>query len=193
MLVNANYLTHEINLTEMGEGVTMLVAGKQPVPIQFGFIPWGIRSLLLIPLIQTNRRIRHPAAGRRWQLDPQCIPSRGRLWGLHFLLPAFLNLILTASGVAVLTSNVRGFLLLFMPDLSWLAMISGGFALAWTFLRTNLDFADGSKTWQCATRNYLKIKFEESRIAKKFGTNLVSFIMRDDLERQLLDYQQVGR
>jgi hypothetical protein len=49
-----------------------------------------------------------------------------------------LNLIPIASGLALLTSNLRGFLLLFMPDLSWLALISGGFALVWSFLRTGL-------------------------------------------------------
>ncbi len=138
LLVNANYFTHEINLTEVGEGIAMLVAGKQPAPIQFGFIPWAIRSLLLIPLIQIAGVLATLRRVGRWRCDPQRIPSRGKLWGLHLLLPAFFNLILTASGVAILTSNVRGFLLLFMPDLSWLAILSGGFALVWTFLRTKI-------------------------------------------------------
>lgn len=138
MLVNVNYLTHEMSLTEIGEGVSIMLAGKQPAPIQFGAIPWAIRSLLLIPFFQMIDVITTLRRVRSWHRDPQSIPSRRQLWGLHLLLPAFLNLTLTASGVAVLTSNVRGFLLLFMPDLSWLAMISGGFALAWTFLRTRL-------------------------------------------------------
>ncbi len=138
ILANVNYITHEISLTEVGAGVSAMLAGKQPAPIQFGAIPWAIRSLLLIPLIQMIGMIATLRRVHRWHREPQSVPSREQLWGLHLLLPAFLNLILTASGVAILTSNVRGFLLLFMPDLSWLAMISGGFALVWTCLRTHL-------------------------------------------------------
>ena len=46
------------------------------------------------------------------------------------------NLIPVVGGLALLTSNLRGFLMLFIPDLSSLAVISGSFALMWTFFRT---------------------------------------------------------
>jgi hypothetical protein len=42
--------------------------------------------------------------------------------------------------LGLLTSGVLKFWLLFMPDLSWLALICGGFALVWTFVRTRLIF-----------------------------------------------------
>lgn len=136
MLVNVNYLTHEISLTEVGAGIAMLLAGKQPAPIQFGFIPWLVRSSLLIPLLQMVGVISTLRLLARWRRDPHRLPSNRRLWGRHILPQSVLNLGLAAGGLAVLTNNVRGFLMLFMPDISWLAIISGGFALLWTILRT---------------------------------------------------------
>jgi hypothetical protein len=38
----------------------------------------------------------------------------------------------------VLTSSLRGFWMLFMPDLSWLAMVCGACAAVWTGVRTGL-------------------------------------------------------
>jgi hypothetical protein len=34
--------------------------------------------------------------------------------------------------------KMRGFWKLFMPDFSWIAMVCGGFAGIWAFLRTGL-------------------------------------------------------
>jgi hypothetical protein len=48
------------------------------------------------------------------------------------------NLSLVAAAVYLLGSKMLGFLLLFAPDFSWIALISGGFAGIWAFLRTGL-------------------------------------------------------
>lgn len=149
MLVNANYLTHEISLTEIGEGVTMLAAEKQPAPIQFGVIPWLIRATLLIPLLQIFGVITTFRMVRSWRRDTQRIPGRRRMWWQHIIIPALLNMILITCGLLIVTSTVRGFLLLFMPDLSWLAMICGGFALVWLPLRTTMilrAYSDSQKS-----------------------------------------------
>ncbi len=140
MLVNVNHFSHELTLTEVGAGVVALLAGNPPMPIQLGAIPWVLRSLLLIPILQIVGAIATLRLLGRWRRDPQRRPSRRRVWSLHILLPTVLNLIPIGSGLALLGSNLRGFLLLFMPDLAWLAIISGGFALVWTFLRTSLIF-----------------------------------------------------
>jgi hypothetical protein len=34
--------------------------------------------------------------------------------------------------------KMRGWMLLFMPDFSWIARVCGGFAAIWTFLRAGL-------------------------------------------------------
>jgi CubicO group peptidase (beta-lactamase class C family) len=138
MLVNANHFMNELTLTEVGAGVTSMLAGDQPAPIQFGAIPWVLRGLLLIPLLQIVGVVVTRRQLGLWRRDTQYHPSRRRIWGFYILPSVILNLILILSGLAVLTSNLRGFLMLFMPDLSWLAVISGSFALAWTCLRTGL-------------------------------------------------------
>jgi CubicO group peptidase (beta-lactamase class C family) len=123
---------------EVGMGVTALLAGQQPAPNQLDFIQWIMRLLPLIPLLQiagvaaTLGRLNH------WRQDPALRPSRGRLWGLHILLPLVPNLALAASAVYLRTSGVMRFLQLFMPDLAWIARISGGLAGIWAPLRSVL-------------------------------------------------------
>jgi CubicO group peptidase (beta-lactamase class C family) len=138
MLVNGNHFIRELTLSEIGEGVTALLAGEQPAPIELGFLLWVLRALLLVPVLQvigvvvTTRRL------RRWRQDPESRSEAARKWGRHILPPVLLNLIPIGAGLAVLTSNLRGFWMLFMPDLSWLAMICGACATVWTGVRTGL-------------------------------------------------------
>ena len=40
--------------------------------------------------------------------------------------------------VYLLASKMLGFVLLFAPDFAWIALICGGFAGIWAFLRTGL-------------------------------------------------------
>ena len=123
---------------EVGMGVTALLAGQQPAPIRLDFIQWIMRLLPLIPLLQiagvfvTLRSLRH------WRQDPAIRPSGGRMWGQHILLPLIPNLTLTAILVYLRSSGLLRFMHLFMPDLAWIARISGGFAGIWAFLRTGL-------------------------------------------------------
>ena len=60
------------------------------------------------------------------------------MWGEHILLPLIPNLSLAAILVYLRSSGLLRFLHLFMPDLAWIARISGGFAGIWAFLRTGL-------------------------------------------------------
>ncbi len=60
------------------------------------------------------------------------------LWGRHVLLPLIPNLSLAAILAYLRSSGLLGFLHLFMPDLAWIARISGGFAGIWAVLRTGL-------------------------------------------------------
>lgn len=59
------------------------------------------------------------------------------LIGLHILLPLIPDL-LVALTLEPMLGKRRGYLMLYMPDYSWLAMICGSFALVWSFLRTGL-------------------------------------------------------
>ena len=123
---------------EIGMGATALLADLQPAPIRLNFIQWIMRLLPLIPLLQivnvfTTLRLLH-----RWQHNPASLPSIRHLWRHNILLPLIPNISLAAILVYLRSNGLLRFMSLFMPDLSWIARISGGFAGIWTILRTGL-------------------------------------------------------
>jgi CubicO group peptidase (beta-lactamase class C family) len=138
MLLNADPYGLPPVTEELGMGATALLASQQPAPVRLEFIQWIMRLLPLLPILQivgvfaTLRRI------CRWRQDPQRRPGRGRLWGEHILLPLIPNLLLAAILVYLRSSGLLRFFQLFMPDLSWIVRISGGFAGIWALLRTGL-------------------------------------------------------
>jgi CubicO group peptidase (beta-lactamase class C family) len=138
MLVSANHVMMNLALTDLGMGVATQLAGRQPAPNGFGFMPWALRAMLLIPLLQVAGVAATLRLLRRWRRDPALRPSGGRLWGLHILLPLIANLALAAVPAYLLASRMAGFISLFMPDFSGIAFLSGGFAGIWAFLRTGL-------------------------------------------------------
>jgi CubicO group peptidase (beta-lactamase class C family) len=137
LLVNADHYGLPPVLAEVGLCLTALLAGQPPAPIQLGFIPWAMRTLLLIPLLQIAGVAATLRLLRRWRRDPQRRPSRGRMWGLHILPPLIPNLLVALTLIPML-GKMRGYLMLFNPDFSWIALICGSFAGIWTFLRTGL-------------------------------------------------------
>jgi CubicO group peptidase (beta-lactamase class C family) len=138
LLINADHYGLPPILGEVGMGLTALLAGQQPTPFRLGFIPWVMRLLPLIPLLQIMGVFATLWKVNGWCQDPTLRPGRGRMWGEHILLPLIPNLSLVAILVYVLASKLLGFLLLFTPDLSWIILICGGFAGVWAFLRTGL-------------------------------------------------------
>jgi CubicO group peptidase (beta-lactamase class C family) len=138
LLFNADPYGLPIITEEVGMGVTALLAGQPPAPIRLDFIQWIMRALPLIPLLQIVGVLATLRLLRRWREDPERRPSRGRTWGQHILLPLIPNLALVGILVSLQSSRLIRFLHLFMPDLAWIARISGGFAGIWAFLRTGL-------------------------------------------------------
>jgi CubicO group peptidase (beta-lactamase class C family) len=152
LLVNANHLMMDkMTFTEFGEGVAKMLAGERSIPNRFGAVPWALRGLPLIPVLQivgvaaTLRRL------LRWHRDPSSPPLGGRKWGRYVLLPLIPDLLVSLPLLGLLWTGTldvpllgmlgSGFLkvmLLFMPDVSWIALVCGSFALAWMALRTGL-------------------------------------------------------
>ena len=137
LLFNANHAMMKMTYDEVGMGVAQRLAGEPPAPSRFGAAPWAMRGLLLIPLLQIVGVAATLRLLRRWRRDPERRPSRGRMWGQHILLPLIPNLLVALTLIPML-SKMRGFLMLFMPDYSWIAMVCGSFAVVWSFLRTGL-------------------------------------------------------
>ncbi len=138
VLLNADPYGLPMITEEFGMGVTAVLAGQQPPPIKLEFIQWMMRFLPLIPLLQifgvaaTLQMLRH------WEQDPALRSSTERTWGQHILLPLIPNLSLAALLVFLQSSGLIRFLHLFMPDVAWIARISGAFAGVWAILRTGL-------------------------------------------------------
>jgi CubicO group peptidase (beta-lactamase class C family) len=137
LLVNADHYGLPPILAEVGWGATALLAGQQPAPIRLGFIPWAMRSLALIPLLQIADVVATLWLIRRWRRDPALRPSSRRMWGQHILLPLIPNL-LAALTLIPMQGKMRGYLMLYNPDFSWIALICGSFARLWISLRTSL-------------------------------------------------------
>jgi CubicO group peptidase (beta-lactamase class C family) len=135
LLYNVDHFTMQLTLTEISSAVVSRLAGDPPARLRFGFVPWIQRVLLLIPLLQIIDVIVTLGLLRGWRRDPRRRPDRKRVWGQHILLPLIPNLLASLTLIPVL-SKIRGFLMLFAPDFSWIARISGGFAAIWVFLRT---------------------------------------------------------
>ena len=138
LLINADHYGLPPILAEVGWGATALLAGQPPTPVRLGFMPWLMRALLLIPLLQIVDVLGTLHLVRRWRQDPHSRPSQGRFCWRHILLPLIPNLSLAAFPIYLWASKMLGFYRLFMPDLAWIAMICGGFAGIWAFLRTGL-------------------------------------------------------
>jgi CubicO group peptidase (beta-lactamase class C family) len=132
-------------IAEVGMGVTALLAGQRPEPIRLDFIQWIMRLLPLIPLLQIAGAAVGLRLARRWRQNPALRPGRGRLWGQHILLPLASNLALAACLGYLRSSGLLRFFDLFMPDLAWIARISGGFGGIWAILRSGLLLAAGGK------------------------------------------------
>jgi CubicO group peptidase (beta-lactamase class C family) len=137
LLYNVNHALIKLTFDEFGVGATERLAGVTPSRKLFGFAPWLMRSMALIPVFQligvvlTFKRI------NQWYSEPASRPSRSGLWRQHILGPLLPNLLVAATLYPAF-SKMRGWLELFMADFSWIARLSGGFAAVWTFLRTAL-------------------------------------------------------
>jgi CubicO group peptidase (beta-lactamase class C family) len=138
LLFNADPYGLPFIIEEVGMGATALLADQQPAPIKLDFIQWIFRLLPLIPLQQIAGVAVTLGFLRRWKREPESLPSQGRLWRQHILLPLIPNLTLSAMLIYLQSSGMIRFLQLFMPDLALVAKISGVFATIWVSLHTGL-------------------------------------------------------
>ena len=119
-------------------GAANLLAGGEPTPGLFGYVPWVFRGLLLVPLLQVIGVVCALRSLHRWRRDPALLPSAGRIWGRHVVLPLIPNLALAALPLFLQRTGMLRLLKLFLPDVAWLSLICGSFAGIWAFLRTGL-------------------------------------------------------
>lgn len=125
---------------ELGVGLAALLAKEQAAarpPVMSSVIPWAMRALLLLPLLQVGGCLATVRQLCRWRRDPESHPHGRSKWGRHLLLPAVVNLVLALNLAAVLGKR-RGYLRLFLPDYYWTVLVCGSFAAVWGCLRSGL-------------------------------------------------------
>jgi len=138
LLVNSDQWGLPFILMEIGDGVVALLAGKQPLPIKLGFIPWVMRALPLIPVFQivgmsiTLQRLRN------WWQNPELLPKPGRTLKQHILPPLIPNILLSALLKYLRSSGLLRYMNLYMPDFSFVVKVSGGLAGIWNLMLTGL-------------------------------------------------------
>jgi CubicO group peptidase (beta-lactamase class C family) len=137
MLFNA--CQHWMNpvLVEFGTEVLALLAGQPPPARRFGLVPWALRALPLIPLLQAADVLSTLGRLRRWRRRPDQRPACAREWARHALVPLVYNLLLALS-LKPLLGRRRSYLQLYMPDYALIAWFCGSFALLWGVARTGL-------------------------------------------------------
>ncbi|MGN6362854.1 MAG: serine hydrolase domain-containing protein [Thermomicrobiales bacterium] len=140
LLLNANHLIMDrLVFMRVGADVAALLAGDEPVPSRFGAaMPWALRSLLLVPVLQLAGVVATVRMLRRWHRDPTSRPSRGAILRRHILLPLLPDVLVTLPLLGMLWSGALNVMLLFMPDITWLSLACGSGALAWLVPRTGL-------------------------------------------------------
>lgn len=137
LLVNLDHFTMQLSMSEVGTGLVQLMSGNSPAPSQLAAIPWIQRNMLLIPVFQILDVALTLRMLRRWAQNPARQIKKSRIWGMQIIVPSILNLIVSLTLIPAL-GKLGGFLRLFAPDFSWIARISGSFALVWGFLRAGL-------------------------------------------------------
>lgn len=137
LLFNANHAMMKLAFDEFGMGAALRLAGEPSSPTRLGVALWLMRGILLLPVLQLAGVFATLRLLRRWRLEPALRPSGERVRRRHILLSIFPNLFAALTLVPVL-GKMRGFMRLFMPDFSWMALICGSFAGIWAFVRTVL-------------------------------------------------------
>jgi CubicO group peptidase (beta-lactamase class C family) len=139
LLINACHSLMSPVMTEFGTGVATWLATGPFAPTRLGFIPWLLRLLLIIPLLQLISVAATLRLIHRWRNGLKIRPSRVRKWVRYILLPLIINLLVAFIMVlSLLGSGSISSGLLFTPDMTWIALICGGFSLVWGFLHTGL-------------------------------------------------------
>lgn len=140
LLFNACHHWFNPVLAEVGMGVAALLIGEQPKPLPFvRLLPWVLQAQLLIPIFQITSILATQRPLHRQRLDSDGRPNGGRAWGFYALLSLIPHL-LAALTLKPLLGKRRDYLKLYMPDYSWLAVVCGSLAVAWSFLRIGLVF-----------------------------------------------------
>jgi CubicO group peptidase (beta-lactamase class C family) len=136
LLLNADHYGLPFILMEVGDRVAALLAGQQPQPIRLGFVPWAMRALPVLPLLQvadvvlTMRRL-----SRRHRPSAPVVRGRPSL-ARQLLFPLIPHLSLAAGFGYLRSTGFIRYLDLYNPDVAWIVRFSGRLAAVWAVVRS---------------------------------------------------------
>jgi CubicO group peptidase (beta-lactamase class C family) len=136
LLVNANHLVLNFDLTEIGAALATELAGGESEALSPQRTVWILRAFLLIPVAQAailGYALRLFGRQRRAVMQRM---GRTRRIMQHWVAPGLLHLLPTAGAAGLIASGLLGVMLLFMPDLTWVLLVGSGLALIWLGVRS---------------------------------------------------------
>ena len=135
LLVNANHMIINYSLLDVCEAVTDIMTGRpvETEDMHGEFLP--LRLFLVIPILQILGIIFIANKVRRWRRFPTRRPGKPVLYGFYIILAPLPHFILAAAALVLLFMGMGRFMMLFMPDLTWILFISGGISIIWLVLR----------------------------------------------------------
>ena len=138
LLFNTNQQVYNYAMWDLGESVARQLAGETPQPDNWWTLPWLLRALLLVPVIQVIFITSYVKKFNHWKVDPSNRPAKNKLWIIYVWLPAFFDLLFIAAAGAILFSGMFGFIMLFMGDITSILLVCGLISLIWLINRIRL-------------------------------------------------------
>jgi CubicO group peptidase (beta-lactamase class C family) len=138
LLVNGNHMMVPFVLLDVCLAAADLLAGHPIEATSPSVVLWVVRGFLFIPILQLIGVLVTLRKLRRWRRDAVHRPKPFKKWGVHILLASVPHLVLVTSIVVLIAARMLKFMLLFMPDITWLLLVCSGISLSWIFLRTCL-------------------------------------------------------
>ena len=130
LLVNTNHQMYTFALLSAAEGAVDLLSGIEPAANQWGLLPWILRLLWLLPLLQVFIVVKFIRRNRKQARSS--FSDKG--WGkriTRIILPGLLNFFMLAGAAALIFSGMLNFMMLFMGDICVVLLAGAVIALVW--------------------------------------------------------------
>jgi CubicO group peptidase (beta-lactamase class C family) len=129
-----------VRVSRLPSSVLRMLLDQEIIPgYEFPYMRIGYALVMLIPLLYIVNILAMPRSIRSWQKSTQ-LPTQMQI-ARYIVLPLIWNAAIAFILLVALPIVFRAkmsVILLFQPDVGWVAVISGVFAIVWGLLRTGI-------------------------------------------------------